>query len=39
MVQIPEKLSSKAKSLLEEVSRLEGENSSPEPMALSEIPS
>ena len=39
MVQIPEKLSSKAKSLLEEVSRLEGENTSPEPMALSEIPS
>ncbi len=39
MVQIPEKLSSKAKSLLEEVSRLEGENTSPEPMALSEISS
>lgn len=39
MIQIPAKLSSRAKSLLEEVSRLEGENNTPEPIPLSEIQS
>ncbi|MDR1306683.1 MAG: molecular chaperone DnaJ [Treponema sp.] len=37
MVQIPSKLSRRGKELLEELSRVEGENSSPKPMALSEI--
>jgi molecular chaperone DnaJ len=37
IVQVPTKLSSKAKSLLEEVSRLEGENASPTPISLAEL--
>lgn len=37
IVRVPTKLSSKAKTLLEEVSRLEGENASPEPITLSDL--
>lgn len=37
IVQVPTKLSAKAKSLLEEVSRLEGENTSPTPISLAEL--
>jgi molecular chaperone DnaJ len=37
MVQIPAKLSRRGKELLEELSRVEGENNSPKPIALSEI--
>lgn len=37
IVQVPTKLSSKAKALLAEVSILEGENSNPTPIALSEL--
>ena len=37
IVQVPAKLSSKAKSLLEEVSRMEGENTSPMPISLAEL--
>ena len=37
MVKVPSKLSSKSKQLLEEVSKIEGENDSPEAMLLSEI--
>jgi len=36
-VQVPVKLSSKARALLEEVSRLEGENTSPVPISLAEL--
>ena len=37
LVQIPAKLSKRGKELLEELSRVEGENSSPTPIPLSEI--
>jgi molecular chaperone DnaJ len=37
MVQIPSKLSRRGKELLEEFSKVEGENNSPKPIALSEI--
>lgn len=37
IVQVPVKLSSKAKSLLEEVSKLEGENVAPTPISLAEL--
>ncbi len=37
IVQVPLKLSSKAKALLEEVSKLEGENTSPTPISLTEL--
>ena len=37
IVRVPQKLSSKAKQLLDEVSRIEGENTSPEPILLSEL--
>ena len=37
IVQVPVKLSSKARALLEEVSRLEGENTSPVPISLAEL--
>ena len=37
IVKVPSKLSSKSKQLLEEVSRIEGENESPEPLHLSEL--
>lgn len=37
LVQVPSRLSSKAKSLLEEVARIEGENDSPKLMPLSEL--
>jgi molecular chaperone DnaJ len=37
IVRVPSKLSSKSKSLLEEVARLEGEESSPSPIELSEL--
>ena len=37
MVQIPEKLSRKGKELLEELSRVEGENDSPKPILLSQM--
>jgi len=37
IVQVPTKLSSKARSLLEEVSKLEGENTSPTPVALADL--
>ena len=37
LVQVPQHLSAKSRSLLEEVARLEGENSSPKLMALSEL--
>lgn len=37
LVQVPARLSSKAKSLLEEVARIEGENDSPKLMPLSEL--
>jgi molecular chaperone DnaJ len=37
MVQIPAKFSRRGKELLEELSRVEGENNSPKPIALSEI--
>lgn len=37
LVQVPTKLSAKAKSLLEEVSRVEGENTSPDPVPLADL--
>jgi molecular chaperone DnaJ len=37
IVQVPSKLSSKARSLLEEVSKLEGENHAPTPIPLSDL--
>ena len=37
MVKVPSKLSSKSKQLLEEIAKIEGENTSPEAMLLSEI--
>jgi molecular chaperone DnaJ len=37
MVQIPSKLSKRGKELMEELSRVEGENSSPKPIPLSEL--
>ncbi len=37
VVQVPTKLSSKAKSLLEEVSKLQGENDSPNPVPLADL--
>jgi molecular chaperone DnaJ len=37
MVQIPEKLSRRGKELMEELSRVEGENNSPKPIPLSEL--
>ena len=37
MVQIPSKLSRRGKELMEELSRVEGENSSPKPIPLSEL--
>jgi molecular chaperone DnaJ len=37
MVKIPERLSKKAKELLEEYSRIEGENTSPKPIPLSQM--
>lgn len=37
IVQVPTKLSSKSKSLLEEVAKLEGENASPTPVPLEEL--
>ncbi len=37
IVQVPSKLSSKARSLLEEVSKLEGENAAPTPIALADL--
>lgn len=37
IVRVPAKLSSRSKQLLEEVSRIEGENESPEPLHLSEL--
>ena len=37
MVKVPTKLSSRAKALLAEVSKLEGENTSPEPIPLAEL--
>ncbi len=36
-VEVPKKLSSKSKRLLEELSQLQGENESPQPVSLSEI--
>lgn len=37
IVQVPTKMSSKAKALLEEVAKLEGENTSPTPLSLAEL--
>ena len=37
MVQIPAKLSKRGRELLEELSRIEGENNAPKPIALSEL--
>ena len=37
MVQIPEKLSRRGRELMEELSRVEGENNSPKPIPLSEL--
>ena len=37
MVQIPEKLSRKGKELLEELAKVEGQNDSPKPIALSKL--
>ena len=37
IVQVPARLSKKAKELLEELSRIEGENNSPKPISLSEL--
>ncbi|MCM1321420.1 MAG: molecular chaperone DnaJ [Bacteroides sp.] len=37
IVQIPSHISSRSKSLLEEISRIEGENESPRPISLSEL--
>jgi len=37
MVQIPSKLSKRGRELMEELSRVEGENSTPRPIALSEL--
>ena len=37
LVQVPTKLSSKAKALLEEVSKLEGENTTPTPVSLQDL--
>ncbi|MDR0909589.1 MAG: molecular chaperone DnaJ [Spirochaetaceae bacterium] len=37
MVQVPERLSKKGKELLEELSRVEGENSSPKPIPLDKL--
>jgi len=37
MVQIPEKLSRRGKELLEELARIEGQNDSPKPIALSQL--
>ena len=37
MVQIPAKLSKRGRELMEELSRVEGENNSPKPIALSEL--
>ena len=37
IVRVPAKLSSRAKNLLEEVSRLEGENASPSPIPLADL--
>jgi len=37
IVQVPTKLSSKARSLLEEVARLEGENTTPTPIPLADL--
>ena len=37
MVQIPAKLSRRGKELLEELSKVEGENNTPKPIALSEL--
>jgi molecular chaperone DnaJ len=37
MVQIPSKLSKRGKELMEELARVEGENSSPKPIPLSEL--
>lgn len=39
IVQVPIRLSSKAKTLLEEVAKLEGENSSPTPISLADLQS
>lgn len=37
IVQVPSKLSSRAKTLLEEVAKLEGENASPTPISLADL--
>jgi len=37
MVQVPAKLSKRGRELMEELSRVEGENSSPKPIPLSEL--
>jgi molecular chaperone DnaJ len=37
MIQIPAKLSRRGRELMEELSRVEGENSSPRPISLSEL--
>jgi molecular chaperone DnaJ len=37
IVQVPNRISNKAKSLYEEISRIEGENESPNPLSLSEL--
>ncbi|MDR1231534.1 MAG: molecular chaperone DnaJ, partial [Spirochaetaceae bacterium] len=37
LVQTPQKLSRKGRELLEELSRLEGENATPQPVPLSEL--
>ena len=37
MVQIPAKLSKRGRELMEELSRVEGENEAPKPIPLSEI--
>jgi molecular chaperone DnaJ len=37
MIQIPEKLSRRGRELMEELARVEGENSSPRPIPLSEL--
>jgi len=39
IVQVPTKLSAKAKNLLEEVAKLEGENNSPTPISLADLQS
>ena len=37
MVQVPAKLSKRGRELMEELSRVEGENSSPKPIPLSQL--